>query len=218
MTHYLIYKITNNINGKIYIGKHKTNNVDDGYMGSGKRLWLAYRKYGMENFTKEILYDVEDAELMDFLEELIVDEEFVKREDTYNLKVGGEGGSMKGRPSWNKGKHPSDETRRKMSNAKKGKPAWNKGKTGFVSPRKGKHLSEETKKKLSESHKGKGHPWSKGKPSHNKGKPMSEEQKRKISEANKGKPGHPKSEETKKKISETLRKRHLESQRIKICG
>ena len=72
MTHYLIYKITNNLNGKIYIGKHKTENIDDGYMGSGTVIIRAIKKYGVENFTKEILFDVYGEDLMNFLEEAIV--------------------------------------------------------------------------------------------------------------------------------------------------
>ena len=51
---YTIYKITNTIDGKIYIGKHQTNNLDDGYMGSGKILRRAQDKHGLDKFVKEI--------------------------------------------------------------------------------------------------------------------------------------------------------------------
>ena len=56
--HYMIYKITNTINGKIYIGKHKCDDLDDGYFGSGKRLWIAINKYGLENFVFHMEIDL----------------------------------------------------------------------------------------------------------------------------------------------------------------
>lgn len=90
--YYLIYKITNNVNNKIYIGKHQTENKDDGYMGSGKIIKRAIEKYSIDKFTKEILYECNSLEEMNEKEAEIVNEEFVSRLDTYNIKLGGQGG------------------------------------------------------------------------------------------------------------------------------
>ncbi len=93
---YVIYKITNLINGYIYIGQHTTNNIDDGYMGSGIRLTNTYKKYGLDSFKKEILYVFDNFEEMDAKEAELVNEEFIRREDTYNIVLGGTGWCSKG--------------------------------------------------------------------------------------------------------------------------
>jgi hypothetical protein len=87
-TFYLIYKITNTQTKKFYIGAHRTTSINDGYMGSGVYLKRAQKKYGIENFKKEILF-VFDNELDMFAKEA----ELVSlHEDSYNLMKGGQGG------------------------------------------------------------------------------------------------------------------------------
>ena len=54
--HYLIYKTTNLLDGKYYVGCHQTKNPNDGYLGSGKHLKRAIKKYGFDNFKVEILH------------------------------------------------------------------------------------------------------------------------------------------------------------------
>ena len=92
MKYYIIYQITNTINGKIYIGAHETSNLNDGYMGSGTQISRAIRKYGLEKFTKEILFLCENAEKMYLKESEIVNSDFLSRSDVYNIKKGGIGG------------------------------------------------------------------------------------------------------------------------------
>lgn len=88
---HLIYKTTNLLNGKIYVGLHSTNNLNDRYLGSGWILKSAIKKYGRENFKKEVLLVLSDREEAGEVEALLVDKEFIARPDTYNLQEGGMG-------------------------------------------------------------------------------------------------------------------------------
>jgi len=89
---YIVYQITNNINGKIYIGSHKTNDINDRYMGSGKYLKRALDKHGVDNFTKKILFVFDNPDDMYNKEAELVNEDFLSEENTYNLKLGGSSG------------------------------------------------------------------------------------------------------------------------------
>ena len=117
---YTVYKTTNLLNGKHYIGKHKTNNLDDGYMGSGKILLQSIEKNGIENFSKEILHIFETEEEMNEKEKELV----TISEQTYNLCEGGNGGfsyiNNNDIPKF-KGKSHSAETKRKISEYRKGR-------------------------------------------------------------------------------------------------
>jgi hypothetical protein len=86
--HYTIYKTTNLLDGKFYIGKHQTKNIDDGYLGSGKLLDRAIKKHGRENFKKEILEVLETEEEMNATEKRLV----VICDQSYNLSSGEHGG------------------------------------------------------------------------------------------------------------------------------
>lgn len=86
---YIIYKITNNINGKYYIGRHSTNNIEDGYMGSGLGITNAIKKYGKQNFTKEIIAEAKNSQELWELELKIVNETVVKDPMSYNMTYGG---------------------------------------------------------------------------------------------------------------------------------
>ena len=183
--HY-IYRITNLVNGKTYIGQHRYKKLNDNYMGSGVLLAKAKKKYGIENFKKEILeLDIPNVELANDWEQMYILFERAKGKAEYNIANGGSGPV---------GVSFSDEHRQKLSLAKKGKQSNRLGVT----------LSEETRKKISESLKGRQSP--------NKGKHFSEEYKRKLSEAHKGK-HH--SEEAKRKMSEAKKGKHFSEEHRK---
>ena len=88
---FIIYKTTNLINNKIYIGYHatKTPYNFDGYYGSGILLNRAIKKYGEENFKRETLYVFNTPEEALEKEKEIVNEDFIQRNDTYNIHTGG---------------------------------------------------------------------------------------------------------------------------------
>ena len=90
---YIIYKTTNLLNGQYYIGCHQTVDLSDGYLGSGKYLRHAIKKYGKENFNFEILHFATSKEEMFFLERSLVNESVVNDPLSYNLKLGGSGGN-----------------------------------------------------------------------------------------------------------------------------
>lgn len=139
---YTIYRTTNLINGKTYIGKHQTENPNDSYIGSGRALKAAIKKYGKENFKKEVLYVFDTEEEMDLKEKELVNEEFYSKDDNYNCGPGGEGGAHF------KGKKHSDETKAKISKANRGNINIIETaiKNGHAS--KGRKLSEQAKENI----------------------------------------------------------------------
>lgn len=90
---FYVYQTTNLINGKKYIGKH-TGKLNDEYLGSGSLLKKAIKKYGKENFFREILAITNDAESLDLLEKYYIKKfEANTNPDFYNLTEGGTGGN-----------------------------------------------------------------------------------------------------------------------------
>ena len=89
--HY-IYKTICLVNNKFYIGMHSTSNLEDGYIGSGKRLWYSIKKYGRENFKMEILEFLPDRSSLKLREKEVVNSDLLKEELCMNLKEGGDGG------------------------------------------------------------------------------------------------------------------------------
>ena len=167
--YYLLYETRNKINGKIYVGCHETKDINDGYLGSGTRIRYAIEKYGRENFERTILMSFNNAKDMYAAEAEVVNEKFVAKDTTYNLKEGGRGG-------WKDAQKLPDY----MDRVKAGIARYyenNPGHSGF----KNKTHDNETRKRISESQLGeKNHFYGKKHTKHTKQK-MAEHGKRPLS-------------------------------------
>src|SRR3972149_4281406 len=163
--HYL-YKTTNLINNKFYVGMHSTNKLDDGYLGSGVYLRRSIRKYGRENFKFEILEFFNSREILIEKETELVDTNFIHDLLCMNLRTGGTCA-----PESNYGSKRTDATKLKMSQWIRSKELGAKisAKLKGKQFRLGQTNSEEHNTKISLG--------KKGKAAHNKGKLMSEETK-----------------------------------------
>ena len=166
---FYIYKITNLINGKTYIGQHEYKKLNDNYMGKGVHLRRAQKKYGIENFKKDILvFNISERKHADLLEKTFIaaEREKVGRENCYNEADGGQGGNLgpevcKKIAEKLKGHPVSEETRKKIAESHKGRKQSEETKKkkakslkGRVPGMLGKHHSDESRKKSAETHKG----------------------------------------------------------------
>jgi len=175
--YYTIYQTANLITKKIYVGSHITSNLEDDYLGSGKILIRSISKYGKESFSKTVLHIFDNIDDMFAKETEIVNEAFIRRKDTYNIKLGGQGGWDYVNSSglnWTMEKNnrisgfKNVDPRVREQWAKLAKPKidtyWKEireGKRLDSHPHRatfsGKHHSSETKKKMSDTHKSNGH-------------------------------------------------------------
>jgi group I intron endonuclease len=188
----IIYKVTNKVNGKVYIGQtikplnvrmsgHKSDALND---RNNQHFHKAIKKYGMYNFKWEIIARCYSLNELNKKEKLFI-EEHKTFENGYNLTKGGKGTIVcygEKHPMYNK--HLSKEHKQKIGMANRGHKCSEEQKRKISNANKGTILSEETKRKMSMSHKGKKH---------------TEEIKRKIGNAGKGRIC---SEKSKKRMSE----------------
>ena len=164
---HFIYKTTNLLNDKYYIGMHSTDDLKDGYLGSGKRLRYSINKHGIENHEREILEFVDNRDELKKREEEVVNLDESAKKKCMNLKVGGEGGfisveqqrrrSIAGsKASIEKLRTDKDfRERQKKTVSENFKKAHKEGKIKYDTFT-GKKHTEETKKLIGESMKGLG--------------------------------------------------------------
>jgi len=144
---YSIYKIVNQINGKIYIGfdscwPKRKNSHKYHTKNRNQHIYLAFRKYGWDNFTWEVIYQSTDGEhCLNVMEPHFI-KEYNSYYTGYNETMGGEG---------TLGRQIQDKTKIKISEALKNKPKSKEHLVKMSETRKGKKPSEESLKKRSES-------------------------------------------------------------------
>jgi hypothetical protein len=135
---FIVYETTNIINGKKYRGIHKTFDLGDGYLGSGIALKYAFKKYGKENFKKEIIEYCNSCDELIEKEKIYVDDNWIKNTSNYNLKTGGQSAGIL-----------SNESKKKLSETLKKK--YESGELMPCKPNLGKPMKMETKNKISET-------------------------------------------------------------------
>lgn len=143
-----IYVTTNKVNGKKYIGQRKYYGDHASYLGSGSVLRKAIQKYGIENFSREVIEECATKEELNERETFWIGfYNADQSDDYYNICTGGEGGFGRGKnPPWY-GKHLSESHKEHLSSAKRG------DKNPFF----GKRHSDDARMKMSERSKGRKH-------------------------------------------------------------
>ena len=132
--YYYVYITTNLINGKKYIGQHVSESLNNSYIGSGKLLKKAIKKYGKENFICEIIAFANNKDELNTLEiEEIKKHDAVKSDMFYNITEGGEG---------TLGRKWTEDDKKKISDTKKRKYATGETKPAEWDQNRRKHISE----------------------------------------------------------------------------
>lgn len=136
--YHFVYKTVNLLNNKFYIGVHTTDNLYDSYLGSGKILQLAIKKYGKNNFERRILKLFSSREECLQFEKEILSEDMLTSINCYNICTGGgDPPSRKGKINPNTLLIKENRTIKQKLSSKdhskrmKGKPPWNKGTKGI---------------------------------------------------------------------------------------
>lgn len=145
--YYTVYRVTNKVNGKYYIGKHTTRDPYDDYMGTGTVITRAIQAYGIDAFEKQVLYFCESEEHAFEVESQLVTEDLINDPQCYNMRIGGKGG-------W-KHSAESKETMREKALLRPPKSAETRKKISSVHT--GRKRSAETINKLSAANIGKKH-------------------------------------------------------------